>query len=60
MLGHAPKDVWDYTPRSIHGFLGFARRRQRHEAASRLAHATAAARGDPKDVRQLVRELQKD
>jgi hypothetical protein len=52
--------VWTYTPRRLAGFLGFAARRQKREAAVTLSLHSMAARGDPKDVNARLKELGKE
>jgi hypothetical protein len=48
--------VWGYTPRQAYAFCKLAETRRRREAAEQLSLATLAARGDPKDVEQQIRE----
>jgi len=59
-LGHDAVAVWDYTPRQLNGFLRFAGRRRRLEAAEQLALASTAARADPKTVKDQVEKMSKD
>jgi len=51
--------VWGYTPRQISGWLYFAARRKRMEAAETLSLHTLASRGDPKDLKKQHKELLK-
>lgn len=59
-MGHPAADVWDYTPRRIAGFLFFARKRLKSEAAQSLSIGAMAARGDPKDVKKRLQEWSKE
>jgi len=58
--GHAPADVWNYTPRQLHAFQRIAARRERHEAANRLVLDAMAARGDPKTLEKRVKAMTGD
>jgi hypothetical protein len=59
-MGHAPADVWGYTPRQIAGFQQLAGVRKRREAAEALAVNTMAARGQPSEVKRRLKEWQSD
>ena len=59
-FGHPPSEVWDYTPRRIAGFLKLAYRRMARQAAHTLSIQTLAARGDPKDVKRHLKELNRE
>lgn len=48
------------TPRQIAGSLYFAQRRQQREAAEQLALGTLAARGEPREVKRQMEQLQRD
>ncbi|WP_164779074.1 hypothetical protein, partial [Mesorhizobium sp. M7A.F.Ca.CA.001.08.2.1] len=58
--GHSPAEVWRYTPRQIVGFIGFAARRRNHDAAATLALGALAARGDPKDLKKQIADLDRE
>jgi hypothetical protein len=58
--GHPPAVVWTYTPRRLAGFLDFAARRQKREAANTLALHATAARADGKDINARLKELAKE
>ena len=59
-MGHSPSAVWSYTPRQIAGFLDFASTRLKREQARDLAIGFSAARGKPQDVKQQMKDLQKE
>lgn len=48
------------TPRQIRGALTFAEKDARREAADNLALGAQASRGEPKTLKQIIRELTKD
>jgi hypothetical protein len=48
------------TPREIAGALFFAERRRRLEAAERLALDALATRGDPRELKKQIADLQRD
>jgi hypothetical protein len=48
------------TPRQIAGSLYFARRRRQRNAADQLALGTFAARGEPREVKRQLDQLQRD
>lgn len=48
------------TPREIAGTMFFAMRRKRRDAAMALALGTLASRGDPRAVKEKLREMQRD
>jgi hypothetical protein len=48
------------TPRQIAGSLYFARRRGQREAAEQLALSTLATRGEPREVKRQLDQLQRD
>ena len=48
------------TPRQIAGSLYFAVRRRKREAAERLALDTLAARGEPREVKRQIEQLQRE
>src|SRR5678815_4770597 len=54
-LGHAPRDVWSYTPRQLKAWSQFAERRKRHEAAELVTLHAMASRGDPKEVERKLK-----
>jgi hypothetical protein len=56
-MGHAPADVWRYTPRQIAAFLSFAVKRKSVETAQAIITARMAAHGDAKDIKKHVKEL---
>jgi hypothetical protein len=56
-MGHASRDIWDYTPRRIAGFLRLAHTRMSQEMADSLALQALAARGDPQEVRRQHKVL---
>jgi hypothetical protein len=51
--------AWDYTPRQIAGFHNFASKRQKQEVARDLSIMASASRGDPKELKKQIRDLQK-
>lgn len=55
--GHAPADVWRYTPRRIAGFCAYLDRRQKAEAADALALAFNAAHGKPDEIKRQIKEM---
>lgn len=59
-MGHQAADVWEYTPRRIAGYLYFARRRQKFEAAQSLSIGAMAARGDEKELKKRLKEWSKE
>jgi hypothetical protein len=48
------------TPRQIAGALYFARRRRQREAAEQLALGALATRGEPREVKRQLDQLQRD
>jgi hypothetical protein len=48
------------TPRQIVGSLYFARRRKQREAAEQLALGALAARGEPREIKRQLDQLQRD
>jgi hypothetical protein len=48
------------TPRQISGSLYFARRRRQRDAAEQLAMGTLAARGEPREVKRQLDQLNRD
>jgi len=48
------------TPRQIAGSLYFARRRRQRERAEQLALGALAARGEPREVKRQLDQLQRD
>ncbi|TIL83950.1 MAG: hypothetical protein E5Y73_35460 [Mesorhizobium sp.] len=58
--GHQAADVWRYTPRQVIGFLGFASKRRRQDAAAALSIGAMAARGDPKELKKQIEKLERD
>jgi hypothetical protein len=48
------------TPRQIAGSLYFARRRKQREAAEQLTLGALAARGEPREVKRQLDQLQRD
>ncbi|MEJ6845084.1 hypothetical protein V3589_02525 [Sinorhizobium fredii] len=59
-MGHSPSAVWSYTPRQIAGFRSFAASRLKREQARELSTGFNAARGKPQDVKQQLKDLQKE
>lgn len=59
-MGHSPTDVWAYTPSQLSAFLHFATKRRTGEAASALSIGTMAARGEIKDVKKKLKEMEKE
>jgi hypothetical protein len=57
---YPPADVWEMTPLQIAGALYFARRRRQHEAAERLAMGALAARGEVREVKRQIEQMQRD
>jgi hypothetical protein len=47
------------SPRMIVGWLYFARRVEKRRLAQQLSIGAMAARGDPKDLKKQIRELEK-
>ena len=58
--GHPPADAWSYTPRQIKGFLALAGRRRTREYAERLSIAAAGARGDPKAIKKVLKDAERE
>lgn len=54
--GHDASNVWNYPPRRLNGFRRFAGRRKRLKAAE----DANAARSEPKDLRDLIKDTSKD
>ena len=48
------------TPREIAGSLYFAERRRKREAAERLSLNVLAARGEPRELKKQIEDLQRD
>jgi hypothetical protein len=48
------------TPRQIESSLYFARRRRQREAAEQLSLGTLAARGEPREVKRQLEQLQRE
>ena len=48
------------TPRQIAGSLYFSQRRRQREAAEHLALSTLATRGEPREVKHQLDQLQRD
>jgi hypothetical protein len=48
--------VWGYSPRQTQGWLYFARRRKKREAAQALSIAAMGARGDAREVSRTIKE----
>jgi hypothetical protein len=48
------------TPRQIAGALYFARRRRQREAGEQLALGALAARGEPRELKRQLDQLQRD
>lgn len=57
---YPPADAWAMTPRQIAGALYFARRRRRREAAEHLALSSLATRGEPRELKRQLNELNRD
>ena len=57
---YPPAEVWAMTPRQIAGSLYFARRRRQREAAEQLALGALAARGEPREVKRQLDQLQRE
>lgn len=55
-MGHPPRDVWGYTPRQIHAFVHFARKRQARGRKDLLHLHAMGARGKPEIVNKMLRE----
>ncbi|WP_292539113.1 hypothetical protein [Mesorhizobium sp.] len=51
--------MWDYSPAEIAGFLRLATERRTLEVAEQLAIGTMAARGDPKEIKKMLKEMSK-
>ena len=49
--------MWDYSPRQVAGFVALAALRRKGEMADRLAINTMAARGEPKAVKEQLKNL---
>jgi hypothetical protein len=58
-LGHPPADVWGYTLLQAKTFLFIAGKRRQAEQASLLALHATAARGDPKEIRRILKDAEK-
>jgi len=48
------------TPREIAGSLYFAERRRKREAAERLSLNAFATRGEPRELKKQIEDLQRD
>jgi hypothetical protein len=48
------------TPRQIAGCLNLAQRRRRREAAEQLAFAALATRGEPRELKRQIEQLQNE
>jgi hypothetical protein len=48
------------TPRELAGALQFAEADARREAGEKLSLAASAARGEPRDLKKLIKDLTKD
>ncbi len=57
---YPPADVWAMTPRQIAGSLYFARRRRQREAAENLALTALAARGEPRELKRQLDQLNRE
>jgi hypothetical protein len=55
--GHPPAAAWSYTPRELVGWVALIADEQRRAAAENLSLGAMAARGDPKRLEALVKEL---
>jgi hypothetical protein len=51
---------WAMIPREIVASLYFAERRRKREAAEQLALGALAARGEPRTLKQQIKNLQRD
>ena len=58
-MGHRPADVWGYTPRRIAAFLFIAEKRRNRERIEAINIGLMAARGEPKAVDKMVKELER-
>ena len=59
-MGHPPAEVWGYTPKQLNGFLGFASKRMKREAAHQLSLGAMASRGDPKELKKILKDAEKE
>src|SRR5206468_10055561 len=57
---YPPTDVWAMTPRQIAASLFFARRRRQREAAESLALGALAARGEPRELKRQLDQLNRE
>jgi hypothetical protein len=55
-MGHPPVEVWKYTPKQMSAFLFIAAKRQRREQKELLALQALAARGEPKELRKILKD----
>jgi hypothetical protein len=53
-------EVWAMTPREIAASVYFAERRKRREAAEQLVLSALAARGEPRALKQQIKDLHRD
>ena len=52
--------LWRMTPRQLDGWLHFAGRHKKREAADALQVAAMGARGDPRALKKQIRQLAGD
>jgi hypothetical protein len=56
-MGHSYADAVDYTPRQMAAFFWLGQQRRKREQSSALSIGALAARGEPKAIKKLQREL---
>jgi hypothetical protein len=56
LLGHPPREVWDYTPRQTAAFMQLAADDRQRELRELLAIFAMAARGDPKAIQKALKD----
>jgi hypothetical protein len=57
--GHRAADVWDYTPKQLIAFMFLANKRRQRDRAEDLTIHAMAARGEPRAVKKMTKDLQK-
>ena len=55
-MDHPPAEVWQYTPRQMAAFLFIAGKRKAREQKALLGLYALASRGDPKELKKMLRE----
>lgn len=58
-MAHGHPQAWDYTPRMLAGHMHFAMEHQKREMAAALSLHAMAARGDPKEIKKILKEAER-